>query len=303
MKVVSWFLLIIGIYIIYFNDEINGSQESQKIINKIKLIPPEDLNRIQVLFEHFFKFNEFGFTLFGDKPLSFCNSIYEPIFTSSKEDNLIWYCERILKTNKNYKSEWLTWEKYRHLFPINKFIFTYEDLGVVLVNRDELKKIISDNEAKFFKILGNDFNLNNFIRSIEDGKGLFHLLANNHELLGIVLGFGKQNSQLFQRREEILEVLEPHQIPKNLQIKIDPSPPYLNIEDELKDLWSKLAITNNYATFFPIVDQNRVIFVGNPSYLETQKLQIKYEIQGKKIKEILSKEDWLEQVLLRLTSS
>jgi hypothetical protein len=38
----------------------------------IQETPSQDLEEIKILFKVLFKENEFGFTLFGDKPISFC---------------------------------------------------------------------------------------------------------------------------------------------------------------------------------------------------------------------------------------
>jgi hypothetical protein len=130
------------------------------------------------------------------------------------------------------------------------------------------------------------------------GNGAFDLLARNHELFGILLGFGKYNSHLFQRRED----LDPYELPINLRIKVPPSPEYTSIQSELEDLSQKMCCFNGYSQCFPIVTFNQVTFAADPNHPETIFLRKKYEAQRKRIHQILDREDWFEQILLQLTS-
>ena len=304
------FLLIITIHkneALYSNQnnhidhiQSNSILKKRKIENIITKIPEAEIEKIKNLFENLFNFNELGFTLYGDKPVSFCSLTITQSSVFSRCNNIYWYTEGILKVDKIYKKEWEIWKKYAHLFQIKNYMFLIDDCGVLLVNKKNLKKVVTKNLKLFKKILGKDFTPDGLINDIEGGKGIFNLLSCNHELFGIVLGFGRHNPRNFQRREEILNILEPHKIPAKLQNSLSPSPEYPSIQHEMDDISRKLMINDNY--YFPIMDLNRVIFVCDLNHIETKKLIKKYELQRKKIKEIYSKDDWFEQTLIQLIS-
>lgn len=283
------------------NDEeqIANSNQIDLIIRKI---PEWDLIKIKSLFENLFKFNELGFTLFGDKPVSFCTLTKVEADNFSSCDDICLYSRRILQPTKNYQEAWSAWQKHKHLFPINNFILLNGDLGVLLINRKEFSKVVSNHLALFEDALQKEFDIDIFLNELQEGKNLFDLLASNHELLGIVLGFGCHNSKLFQRRAEILSILEPYKIPPDLRNRILPSSKHLSSQDELKSLWQTLRPLNNYDIYFPLTDLNRVTFVVDLDDKETKFLRNKYEEQRKKIKNILSKENWFEQIILQLIS-
>jgi hypothetical protein len=276
--------------------------ERHSILNKVSLIPKSDLEMIKDLFNHLFKFNELSFTLYGDKPISFYNPFHYIPFYLSKQSNLFWYVERVLEKEKSYHIEWNVWKKYEKLFPIDNFILIKEDFGVVLVNKRETVKAILNNIDLFFDVLGENFSIYKIFKELESGRSLFNLLNKNHALLGILLGFGRHNSELFQRREEILSILEPYSIPTQLNCIVSQSSSYKTMQQELDDLWKKLNMLHDSDKFFPIVNLNRVLFAADLEHPETIFLKKKYEILRKKIEKIYSKKDWFEQTLIQLTS-
>lgn len=110
-------------------------QEIKSIINKIPVL---DLKNIKKLFEYLFKFSELSFSLYGDKPVSFCSLIVQPS-TFSKFNHIDGYAERILKGDKIYQEEWNAWNKYKHLFKITNYILISESIGIVLINKKNSK--------------------------------------------------------------------------------------------------------------------------------------------------------------------
>lgn len=49
----------------------------KELLQHLNIIPHNDLQLIKNLFHHLFYYNEIGFTLFGDKPVSFCQPSFE----------------------------------------------------------------------------------------------------------------------------------------------------------------------------------------------------------------------------------
>lgn len=273
-------------------------------------IPEPDLLDIKNLFEALFKFEELGFALLGDKPISFCFLDVKPTRFLLSDNSTppysrgietIWKTETILYVTKNYYREWSTWKKYRHLFDIQNYIFL-DSFGVLLINKKRLKTTINENDRKFRQILGSNFDVDLFIEDISNGQDPFLLLRKNHELLGIILGFGKHNSYLFQRRHEISGEVDLHEIPLNGRRPILPSSGFETIQEEL-DVLEKLLRNNDdcWLFYFPIVNFNRVSFVSDPNHPESIFLKSKYETQRKAINRLFLEEDWFEQILFQLT--
>lgn len=279
-------------------DGISENNELRKLNKTLQEIPKEDLIQIKSLFEHIFKYNELGFTLFGDKPISFC-SIDKGLLSYEQRGGIYFpkYCENIFELHKTYEVNWLVWEKHRSKFDIKNFVFVDNKIGILLINKVNFLKTVRSNLDLVSRILGDNLDAITLLKRIENGEYLFKTLNKNHELLGVFLGFGRENSRLFQRREE----LDPQGFSPFLQKHISPSKGYESVEDELADLWRRLSVINNHDRYFPIVNLVRVGFAADPNFPETEILRSKYELDRKRINKIMANENWFEEILLQLT--
>jgi hypothetical protein len=275
--------------------------EKQNIEKIISEIPEVDLSRIKNLFECLFKSNELSFTLYGDKPVSFCNTIIiNP--NSLLVNDLSIYLNFTFQGDKIYQNEWLAWQRYRHLFKIKNYTFVEGKLGVFLINKNALRKCVSDNKVIFSKILGKDFDVETLIIEMEKGNDVFKLLGNNHELLGIILGFGNHNSKLFQRKAFISRLIELHRIPLNPRNAEFLPKEYASLEEELNYLQENFEPFNKADQFLCLINFNRVMFAVDPHHKETKMLRKKYEANRQNIIEKNSRDDWFQQILGQLTS-
>lgn len=119
------------------------------------------------------------------------------------------------------------------------------------------------------------------------------ILHRNEGLLGILLGFGKHNAMLFQRREDLLEKLEEKKICGLYNLE--------PIQNELQQINSKLQTLREH-DFYIISSLNRVCFVADHKQQESKRIKEKYDELNVKINEIYSREDWFKQTLLQLIS-
>ena len=94
------FLFIFYVFFgVYASDTSYGTifdkeKHLEKIRDAIKKIPEPAISEIKNLFENLFRLNELSFTLYGDKPVSFC-SLAIDASTYSTCNNICWYAERI----------------------------------------------------------------------------------------------------------------------------------------------------------------------------------------------------------------
>src|SRR5207248_214704 len=104
------------------------------------------------------------------------------------------------------------WNKYLPSFNIKNFMFKSErteDSNVIfLVNKNNFIKVVNEHIIEFRKILGENITAENlFLQIIDNRNSIWQILKEDHCLLGILFGYGYKNSQMFKRREEIVDLI------------------------------------------------------------------------------------------------
>lgn len=105
---------------------------------------------------------------------------------------------------------WAIWKKYEHLFPHPNYIFTekIKDQGIIkgrdifVINKAALFRTLEIHKDRFIEKLGRSFSPEQFIKNIEEKKCLYPFINDDDELLGIILGFGRESSRLFVEAHE-----------------------------------------------------------------------------------------------------
>jgi len=169
--------------------------------DRLQTIPEKD----QIVLEQFFRFllceNEFGYTLFGQKPISITITTFQPSLKQA--------AERMI-----FEKGWETWAHYRHLFPSDRFVLKRDIFGdnwnvtISLINKPLVYKQVVENLEIFQKFLGAD-SPETICQKICEGNQSIFDLAHPHPqaLVGILLGYGKSNAINFQKESEIFEGL------------------------------------------------------------------------------------------------
>jgi hypothetical protein len=135
----------------------------------------------------------FGYTLFGNKPLSLI--IDEAWSPSDKGCIFLKFAIPLLrKYEKNLRSK--------------NFMLLLEDNeempSVFLVNKRVFLKAVRENITIFQHVLGSDITPEGLLRDIEEKKcELGTAIKKNHALFGILFGFGTRNALAFDRRCQI----------------------------------------------------------------------------------------------------
>lgn len=248
---------------------------SGEVSEILKLIPQDDLSRLNSLFSVIIKEDHGAYTLFGDKPVSLSGD-----FEITPWENII---ERIPVGGIFWKN-WSIWEKYKHLFPLKRYLLIkdssesekFKISHVFLVNKTEFIKVINDNLSLFEHVLGHPVIPEQILSDLESGKISFlDSISNNEMLLGILLGYGKINASLYNKRE------------------------WEGLNDAgLRHSTIKLEPFGDYA-YSPLVMQS-IHFVADLKHPETKALQRKYQKLREKISAIYSQGDFLEITLSQL---
>lgn len=210
MKLVRLFLLFILINVSLIANE----RDIAKLNDGVKL---------EKLFFSLIEEDHFGYTLFGDKPVSlggaFVRTPWQNFIELGQASELFWEC-------------WKCWENYKKNLKFTNYIFVIEEdvinnsdqsyllKSIYFINKKELKKTIINHLDFFETILQKKVDPDIFIADIEKGKNSFsESINNNQALLGLCLGYGKQNSILFTIKDFILkeDALGGFYKPKKLQ--------------------------------------------------------------------------------------
>lgn len=232
----------------------------------LKKIPSRELREI----ENFFRYlvwNEqalFGYTLLGEKPLSVT------YFPQKPPEQL-----KTIKHPMVQLPKWLSsWEKYQHLFKMNKFVlFSYKGslaVEIYLLNKDLVVKKIQENHNLFKEQLEVDKTPEEILEQLLLSRNFFKEGLNGSQVLfGILLGYGTENSLGF-----------------NSYNSGTTEPPPKTFEQSTK--------INRYYMPLP--------FFAIFSEKETNDLLQSYSLQRKKILSMYSKGNFLKTTLRQLTT-
>lgn len=256
----------------------------------------QEKNDLRLFFQDLFVDNELGYTLFGDKPMSFCFPVtHAPYF--SKKDCRIWiYHEGTLPLFRGLA----VWKKICSKIKKENYLFIiceekqYPNF-VILINKKAFAKTFRKNIDLFKKYYGEKVTITELLNNLENNKNYNEIsqtpLFYNDILLGIMLGYGRHNAELFQRRKELTES-------QFSLLPISPSKEFPSIEEEVKYLWEHLQVTRN--THDWLLRVIGVGFAADPDDLETQMLIKKYDLLHKELISIFDRQDWLEVILNKL---
>lgn len=188
LKKVLLFLLFLGAVI-----EISSLSKKDDS-NNLSLISDKD----QLLLEQFLRevlYEErLIYVLCGSKPMGTCAYLSSPIEETSH--------------NKKIREGWKVWCRYQHLFPSQKlFIKSIGDedrenyITLLFLHKPHFKDTLENHRKIFEKYLGDNINTDEMLTRFElDADPFKSVLKNNHALIGILFGFGVQNSFAFQKK-------------------------------------------------------------------------------------------------------
>ena len=263
------------------NAPLSASAQKEIAHEKMQNIPSADLKVLEGFFRELLFFQGFAYTLFGDKPVSTeCFDLDNP----EKPDMFATSC-------KGYK----TWGKYAHLFPQEHYVFLfYEDADeyqceMTLINKKAFLQIVDKHREKFAEVFGSEITPEKLLSLIVQKRCLWNTpMKDRDDLIGILLGYGKNNAELFQKREELKKE------------RTKPSASYCSMDEELEALNNRLQsfsgegkITLNYMRFPG--------FAADHHHRETVQLKKKYAEQRKRITTHYFRKNVLEATLSNCT--
>jgi hypothetical protein len=261
----------------------------------------------------------FGYTLFGNKPLSLTIDGSRP----GLDTKFIFLKFAIPLLCKHEKS--LNSQNFMVLLEINEELpFIY------LVNKRAFVKAVRENITIFQNVLGSDITPEGLLRDIEEKKcELGTAIKKNHALFGILFGFGTQNALAFDYRCQIENFIQnqgfppwkdPHQNnltsigeivilndtrkgeePRMKTVTPEgraPSSEIRSYEQKLAELNNKLEPAGGACPHWRLVSSiTPPCFASNPEYEETARLVKEYRAEQAHLTQLLNDERLLEMVL------
>lgn len=252
-------------------------------INYIECIDQE-LPKLEVVFSKLFKENEFAYTLFFDKPVSFAFCYPTiiaprvPIYSFHNQE-CVWKHSKAWVNGDGLISLEIFEQLLGQLPTTNFLLLTRdssfgEDSGAVFfINKKAFIEVVNENLVTFQNVLGARVTAESLLHQIEQKEqGLFAILHEDHELLGIILGYGQANAREFKKQWACTMVIDA----KERDQALEP-----------------------YATTF-ISSIVPVTFVADNRLLETKVLRDKYRKQRALLSKLFQNEDWIEKILNQL---
>lgn len=277
-----FFLLSVRVVQISNNLFFNQSEKSpNKIINinrefilkKISELSPQEKKDLTNFFRISFHSFEFGYTIFGEKPMSLDALDLEQTPFEDLEDeykNSEWFVWDYRK-----KNGWDVWKKHFQDIPLKGFSLIFYPvpghpklIHFDIINHKNLLGAIEENIIDIQKILNREMSANEILKEYIKGEGeVFESIKNHDGLLGILLGFGKENSLKYMSGEKLVSSVDISEI-------------------EL--------IHNDLSKVMP------PLFMVVKGSEETNKIMSSFRKQQEEINKIYQQENFLELVLLRL---
>lgn len=170
----------------------------EHVKEKIECIPDRERIFLQNFFAELMQNDSLAYVLFGSKPM--CTTGY---FVELPMGNRLCGHDTFF-----IKKGWEIWKKYEVLFPHPNYIIVEEDEvrgdqnlhALYFINKKNTLQITKKNRAIFQYELHEDFDPQAFIVQMERAPLLKETLSGHEGLLGILLGYGVENSMKYHER-------------------------------------------------------------------------------------------------------
>ncbi|MDB6081226.1 MAG: hypothetical protein JWO53_498 [Chlamydiia bacterium] len=211
------------------------------------------------------------------------------------------------------------------IFKSDKFIFKEtkglrHSRSIIFIHKQKFKEVFSENRDLFYEVLGPQITAESLLQEIEESSDYFwKILDYDQTLLGILLGYGRENALLFRRRNEVklerpdyrpphpgvfyihLQLDEKPNVSLEPDIMIEPSPQFATIAEERKWLDEHFNFAVERRKFKRVELIQPVVFHARKSP-ETDALINKYFLCQEILTEMFSEKDTEKVVFEQLTA-
>jgi len=279
---------------------------------QLEALSSNDRIVLEKFFRIFLRDSQGGFVLFGNKPV--CSEGILP----SEQSHLLMLGSELHERNIVFKEGLKVWRKLPlksdHYFVHVYNKPTYQWQEILLVNRGQVLKVIQENLPLFQYVLGPMVTPEEFFQKMMDPEeSLGSIFKEDRVLIGVILGFGVQNSLFISRMENIDELLEQREKIPFKSIKQEkkskkkgffqkhfsqtyPGFGFSNLTDELAHLGDQAEVSKELVK----TSSPQIPWFGCLKSKETEKLLSDYRKAQKQIHEILNSNRFLERVFSQI---
>ncbi len=263
------------------------TQKNRQIAKILSLMTLEERYYLEAFLHRILVSDDFSYVLFGSKPLAFTDSPTLPTYD---------YVGSLSLTHLKIRRGFEVFRKYQQYFSSAKigvqlYVFPEDSSAtIVFINKLNCLRTFNEYEKDFKQILGEQITSEEFLHKIVKSD-IGNAIKDHEALLGILLGYGRDNAWLFYERKNALARL--HEF--NLSLKKQDSLRKKLIE--MRSLESFSRAVNPCKSCLKKTCVELPHFMANPYSLETQTLRQTYENDRQKIGKILNKKSYLEALL------
>lgn len=240
-----------------------------------------DKKKLAELMQKLFAENSFAYCILGSKPISW--ETFQNPFPLSNLTNLY---DSFSEHSRSLRNGWKTWEKYKHLFPAADIWAESSEcdsgyISILIINKARFNEVVNENKKDFQQVLcRSTIDGTELIREAKGRSLINHILKGHQALLGIVLGYGRDNSWQF------LEGCENH---KPIDWVWGNEDSYFSEDRTLKP---DINLAHYYLSLYSCPS-----FAGDPNSAESLALKKEYSLTKQKIISYYKDKDFLEATL------
>ncbi len=283
IQILKYFLWVWALFIAFFFWQYNGRETSLCFLDKNGIehtlhLPVKDREKICGLMQKLFAEDSFAYVLLGNKPM--CRGSYQTPLPFHGWANFYY---SFLGHYQTLRDGWITWEKYRHLFPSFNLWAEKSELypgwtSILLVNEKQFNIVVANNRKDFEGILQREIvDGSQLLKEAKNSSLIDEALQSHQVLLGITLGYGRENSWKFL---ESCETLIPAGFVWDEQE---------DIPDEIPE---DIPSTDFYLLWFSCPS-----FAGDPHSEESMELKTNYLLTKQRVMKYYKDKDFLEATL------
>ena len=296
------FLPILFFYFLPKPKILPDSYIGKDVTTILKVMPKNDRKKLEYFFQELIAWGNFGYVIFGEKPmaLEIVEERINPLESFSSFRHYL--MPRRIKFNRGFT----TWKKYEKFFKMKRFIFTYEGYNknpmLVLINKSSFIILINKNKEYFNYLLKRNIEAEDLLEEAKTTPLISNLLMNHDALLGILLGYGKENSYLFHLKSQLTSEKEIFDFCEKFQFDSVWTPTEF---EEFRKKFETINWISNYITGAHMKNLELMAlpgFGGVFSSSETQYLRKHYLETKNLIIEFYKDKNFLEETLKILTS-
>lgn len=266
----KFFLLIFVVPILLW--QANGYRSVKVKISSGEIVMPlKDKKRLDYFLRAFIVYHSAGFTLLGNKPLSF-----ECFVKPALKWDLLFLWHAFFPSNLKRYCAWKTWQKYEHLFNKGDVLIWSESSPwikngelIVVARKKRVAEVLQENQQDFLSLQHLEI------------KALFKECLIHDGRLGVLLGYGRTNAWLFY---------------ENNRASLKPV-----FIDELEQLFKNKRAILSFVFGWPNVDMPDIVmypnFMADINTAETKALKREYLQTRQDILDYYKDKDFLEATL------